>query len=331
MTVFVTGANGLVGSYVVKQLLGLGYKIKILLRENADKQLLTNVLSQCEIVIGDILDTTVLAKSLEDCQKVVHCAGLVSFDPRKKRAIFETNVLGTANVVNASLNAGIQKLVHVSSIAALGRQYNSLIINEKTKWEDTELNSSYAKSKYLAELEVFRGGEEGLNFSMVNPSIILGAGDLNRSSTKLIGFIKKMSWCYPAGYLNVVDVRDVSYAICQLLEIEHKDRLVLNAECISYRDFYNHIGKAYGLAESRFQIPTFILRLVAIYSGIKTFLFGGEPIITKENIRFLNKKFIYESLYYSTLFGSKPISAIDSISTTISDLKTKSHKNDFQK
>ena len=323
MKIFLTGANGLVGSFVLKQLISEGHEAILLLRPHANTEAISEILSSCETVQGDLFDIGLLAKAMETCDAVVHCAGKVSFDPRKTAEIYETNVQGTANVVNACLLAGIKKLVHVSSIAALGRKDNATVIDEKAKWEDGALNSPYAKSKYLAELEVFRGAEEGLDISIVNPSIVIGPGAEHRSSTKLLAWVKKMPWFYPKGYVNIVDVRDVANSICQLLILWHPNRLILNSSTILYKDFYSIVYQALGFNGKMYCLPTFLLRCIAFLHSIKRFFTGGEPLLTRESIKLINKKHEYKSLYYNTLMEKKLTPPEESISWALKKMYNK--------
>lgn len=320
MNIFVTGATGLVGSFVVKQLLVLGHHPRILVRPNSSTHYIEEELPKCDIVEGDVLDYLGLVRHLEGCEMVIHCAGKVSYDSKKRKELYETNVTGTANVVNACLAVGSAKLVHVSSIAALGRPYNLLTINETAQWDESGSNSYYAKTKYLAELEVFRGGEEGLRFSIVNPSVILGPGDPLRSSVRLFPFVQKMPWFYPDGYVNVVDVRDVARIVTAMLSIHHQGRLIVNAQSIPYKELYGMIAQSYGLKTRQMRLPLVLIRAIALLDSVRTRLKGGEPLVTTETLRHLRKRFKYVSLYYHKLFLEPMIDPHESIGWTVKEL-----------
>jgi len=180
--ILVTGASGLVGSHLVAQLIRNGKKVKALYRSVIPA---IEAADQVEWVKGDILDVEVLAEAMVDVQQVYHCAAIVSFNPKKKAILHKTNIEGTANVVNACLDAGVQKLLFVSSVAALGRIRENTPINESMNWSEESSNSEYGKSKYFSELEVWRGVGEGLTAVIVNPTIILGAGDWDNGSSAL--------------------------------------------------------------------------------------------------------------------------------------------------
>ncbi|MBC7390648.1 MAG: NAD-dependent epimerase/dehydratase family protein [Opitutaceae bacterium] len=323
MKICITGASGLVGSHVVKYLLTFKHNLVLLLREGFDRSLIFNEIDSCDVVEGDIQDEIILEKIFIDCDIVIHCAGLVSFNPSRNREIFDVNVLGTTNVVNACLNSKIKKLIHVSSISALGRSEITNSYNEDSKWEDSGFNSSYAKSKYLAELEVFRGGEEGLDFSIINPSVIIGTGDISRSSTRLLGFVKKFNYFYPNGFLNVVDVRDVARVIGELISIKHKNRLVLNSESITYKQLYDYTSEIYKIKSPTKSLPLSLIKLGSYIDQVRRFFVGGEPFITSENLKFLGTNFSYFSIFYDKLFDKKLISAKESIQHAVTELEMK--------
>src|SRR5690606_14468045 len=155
----VTGANGLLGSFIVRKLLEKKEPFVALKRAGSDTTLLDDVSSSIEWRNADVTDTVALEESLQGITTVIHTAATVSFNPRKASFVMECNVQGTRNVVNLCLAAGIKRLVHISSVAALGRQKNQWLVDETNQWVDSPLNSVYGHSKYLAELEVFRGQE----------------------------------------------------------------------------------------------------------------------------------------------------------------------------
>jgi dihydroflavonol-4-reductase len=318
--VFITGANGLVGSFILKEILAIGYKPILLLRDNCDTLLIKDDLPFCDIEYGDVLDSVVLNKSINGCDAVIHCAGLVSFDPSKRKAIFKVNLEGTKNVVNACIQNRVKKIIHISSIAALSRQGNSLQISESSKWEDSSYNSSYAKSKYLAELEVFRGGEEGLDFTIINPTVVVGPGDVKKSSTKLIQYIRNYPWFFPNGYVNLVDVRDVARVSCAMLTIEHKNRLILNAGVVSYKRLYELVFIHTKSPLFSVQLPKITLYLTAFWSVLKSYVVKGEPLLTFENCRHISKQYDCQSLYYDRFFNKQLVSVEESVAYTLSKL-----------
>ena len=177
--ILVTGAAGLVGKELTKQLLGKGYKVTAIYNSIPVNISHPNlIIKQC-----DILDTSSLEEIMQNITHVYHCAAIVSFNPNDITMLFKINVEGTENVVNACISANVQKLIHVSSVSALGRIGNGETVTEQMNWTEETRNSIYGKSKYLGELEVWRGIGEGLQAAIVNPSIILGGEDWDNGST----------------------------------------------------------------------------------------------------------------------------------------------------
>ena len=188
--IFVTGGTGLVGSYLLRYLLEQGFSnIKVLKRSSSPMSLVEDIADRVEWIEGDLLDIFVLEDSIEKGSKIYHCAGLVSYAKKDREALFEVNVRGTANLINAALAKEVHKFIHVSSIAAIGRNKPGQTISEKSKWERSPLNTNYAISKYQGEMEVWRGAAEGLPVAVVNPAMIFGSGKWHEGPT---AFFKKI-------------------------------------------------------------------------------------------------------------------------------------------
>jgi nucleoside-diphosphate-sugar epimerase len=288
--ILVTGANGLIGSAVVRQLTQAGESVRALRRPGSDLSNLADLHHQIEWAEGDILDVASLDEALLGIEYVIHTAAVVSFVPRDRPTMYKTNVEGTANVVNACLRAGISKLAYVSSVAALGRPSTAaptagrvIRIEEDQKWEESPLNSHYAKSKYLAELEVWRGAAEGLRVVVVNPSVVIGEGDWNRSSIQLFRYVWQEKPFYPPGTLNYVDVQDVAAMLCQLLTSGvSNERFVLSAGQVSYRDFLWKIADLFHKKRPKWAVSALVSALAWRVEAIRSWLTGHAPLVTKE-------------------------------------------------
>lgn len=242
--ILITGATGLVGSHLVKRLGNLQKPVRALHRGQVSDDLKSG---KIEWVKGDILDVIALEQAMENIDQVYHCAASVSFNPATKAMMFKTNIEGTANVVNAAINAGVKKIVFVSSVAALGRIREGQTINETMNWTKETSNSNYGKSKYLAELEVWRGIGEGLKAVMVNPVIILGAADWSKGSAGIFkSAYNEFPW-YTQGTGGFVDVLDVVEIMIQLMESDISgERFIISAENTSYQRVFSMIAKEFG-------------------------------------------------------------------------------------
>jgi dihydroflavonol-4-reductase len=234
---------------------------------------------------------------------VVHTAAIVSFAPKDKSEMYRINVEGTANVINACLVAGVQKLCHVSSNAALGKPDpkrqsagTEVVIDEEQRWEESSSNSYYSKTKYLAELEVWRGISEGLDAVIVNPSVVLGEGDWNKSSTRLFRYAYDEKPFYTAGRINYVDVRDVAKAICTLLFSDiTAERFLLNAGSIGYKSFFGMIADAFGKKRPSIKVGKIAASIIWRFEAVRTFITQGSPLITKETARSATRHYSYNS------------------------------------
>jgi nucleoside-diphosphate-sugar epimerase len=208
----------------------------------------------------------------------------------------DINVYGTRNVVNACLANDVKRLVHVSSVAALGRLKDQRVINEGNKWAEGSAHSVYAESKYLAELEVFRGQEEGLSTVMINPSVILAPADWNKSSARLFRYVWKQGPFYTDGVMNYVDVRDVVESAYQLLHrTEQAERFILNAGNISFKDFFDKVADRFNTKGPSIRLNKTLLGMLANVESIRTYFSNSEPLITRETSRWAGTSFFYDN------------------------------------
>lgn len=294
--VFVTGATGFVGAYLLRQLVERGYQVRALHRRSSRTDLIIGVQQQVEWVEGDIMNLHLLEEQMQGMEEVYHAAALVSFDPKDKDKMFSINGEGTANVVNAALHCGISKLLHVSSIAALGRRPFQTDIDERIQWENNKLNSSYAISKFRGENEVWRGIEEGLSAVIVNPSVVLGAGFWNKGTSKFFPRVWKGQHFYPRGATGFVDVRDVARASIALMESEQvNERFILNAENWTYQQLLNTIADALGKKRPGRKAGPLLMALAWRWEALRSRLLRKKPLLTRETARTSSSTFRYHS------------------------------------
>jgi len=278
--VLVTGSSGLLGRELISQLLAKGKLVTALYNKKTFEGPASENLKllQC-----DILDVTGLEEAMEGVEELYHCAGKVSFNGSDAGALFKVNVEGTANVVNAALEAGVRKMVHVSSVAALGRIRKDEMIDESMQWTEETSNSKYGQSKYLGELEVWRGIAEGLNAVIVNPTIILGVGDHDESSTKIFKSVYNEFPWYSEGVTGFVDVADVAKAMIQLMESEIvSERFIISAENRTYREVFNSMADAFGKKRPTKKVTAWLASVVWRLERIKSKFTGKQPLVTKE-------------------------------------------------
>ena len=265
--------------------------------------MLADVAEQITWHVGDILDIPSLEAAIIPGTDVIHAAAIVSFVPKDRDQMEKVNVEGTANIVNACLKAGVRKLGYVSSVASLGKPVakgeesgEPALITEDQKWEESPMNSNYAKTKYRAELEVWRGVAEGLNAVMVNPTVVLGAGDWTRSSLQLIKYVHDERPFYTDGLVSYVDVLDVAESLYWLMESEvtanpdrsdgpASRRYILNGGTIPYRTLLNEIATALGKRPPSVRVPPLLTRVLWPIEAVRSWLTGKAPLITRETAR----------------------------------------------
>lgn len=247
--ILVTGGTGVLGSHLLFHLAQKEEKIRATFRTERKLEVLKNIFSfytdnvdevfnKIEFVKCDITNIPELTSCFEDVTKVYHNAALVSFDPNDYFTLRKINIEGTANIVNLCIANEVKKLCHVSSVAAVGRPIDGGIITESAKWNKEEDHSVYAITKFGAEMEVWRGTQEGLNTVIVNPGIIIGPGDWRSSSSSLIRQIFKGMKYYTSGISGYVDVNDVAEIMIRLTESSIKnERYILVSENLSFKDF----------------------------------------------------------------------------------------------
>lgn len=294
--ILLTGATGLLGSHIAYELLQQGKKIRALKRKDSNSTLTEKIfsfytnehielLNAIEWVEGDVLDLGSLEDAMVGITHVYHCAAMVSFLPKERDKMMQVNIEGTANVVNAAMHAGVKKLCHISSIAALGSTIDESLITEETWWKNNPSNSYYAISKYGAEREVWRAAEEGLNMVIVNPSFIISPGDTSKSSSEAFGILRKGAYWYTNGVNGYVDVRDVAHAAIKLIESDVlNQRFILNAANLSYKSFFDKVLVQLNKPKTKREAGKFLLSLAWRIEKLLAAIAGRNPIITKEKV-----------------------------------------------
>ncbi len=301
----VTGANGFLGAYVVCALLQKGFQVKALKRPGAAMSEFNDIsgwelgsrsplLEKLVWADADLTDIQSLDEAFEGAERVFHCAARISFEGGYGEML-KVNAEGTANVVNACLKAKVGKLVYASSTAALGRTDGNAVITEETQWSDDDNNTWYAKTKHLAELEVWRGMEEGLQAVIVNPGIILGAGKWDKGSCRLFGNIHKGFRFYTRGVNGFVGVKDVAAAMLMLSESRISgQRYLLVSENRTYEDIFRMMAGCMGKKAPQFEIRRSYVRWLKWPLRLYR-LVNPRSTVTEETMRTSVKEHRYDS------------------------------------
>lgn len=313
--IFLTGATGYLGSYILLDLLEHGFKVRASRRGHSSMRRVEKVfqhfsstnpdlLNNVEWIDADILDVFSLQDTMKDIDTVVHCAGYVSFDRGKRKKLMELNAEGTANVVNVCLRNNVRKLLYVSSIAAMGRGGDDEVISEKTVWKNSKLNTHYAVSKYCGEKEVWRGYEEGLQVVVINPSFVLGYGEKNQGTYRLFNTINKGQLFYPDGINGFVYSRDVARAVTVLLQQEISgEKFIISAANLSYGELFNLIGEVIHKRPPLLRVGKGIVSLAWRIESLRSALIGTMPLLTHETAVTSTQRYLYDGKKITSLDG----------------------------
>lgn len=318
--ILVTGASGLVGSHLVLHLVENGAQVSAIYRSpNAiqkTKDLFKmygkdDLFANINWITADINEIPSLEIAFKNIEYVYHCAAKISFDPRDEEKLRKINIEGTANVVNFCLAKNVKKLCFVSSIAALGDLPDyannletnislSKIIDEETDWNPEKPHSDYAISKYGAEMELWRGQQEGLKIVIVNPGVILGAvpksWNRNEGSFKIITTVANGLKFYTKGTTGFVGVYDVVKCMMQLMNSEISgNRYILVAENLSYKEILTLIAAHLKVLKPKTDAKKWMTELAWRWDWIATNLFFQKRSITKAIAKSVHTMDFYSS------------------------------------
>jgi len=290
--ILVTGGTGLVGAHLLLHLVDNEVAIRAIYRNiNAlekTKSLFNlhhkeHLFSKIEWIAADIIDVPSLTIAFKNIEYVYHCAGLISFDPKDEDLLRKTNIEGTANIVNLCIDCKVKKLCHVSSIATLGDlAQNETVISETSEWNPEMYHSDYAISKYGAELEVWRGFQEGLAVVIVNPGVILGSTIWKDGSGAIFTKIKNGLLFYTKGQTGYVGVTDVVTIMIQLMNSNISgERFSLVAENCTYEYLIKTIAKAMGCEPANYYAKRWMTGIAWKIDWFLTTFFGKKRTLSK--------------------------------------------------
>ncbi len=315
--ILVTGGTGMVGAHLLFHLLNENKPIRAIYRNEKKyanvKRIfgyytdnVESLFNAIEWVKADLNNIPELTDAFKDITFVYHCAAFVSFEPNKFELLRKTNIEGTANIVNFCISNNIKKLCYISSIAAIGRPaYKTDIITEDTEWNPEFDNSVYAITKYGAELEVWRGTQEGLDAVIVNPGIIIGPGIWNYGSGSLIKMVHKGMRYYVKGSSGYVDVFDVVKVMIQLMKSEVKnERFILIAENLNFKDFISKTANLLNVKQPKKEASTFLMAIAWRLDWLKNKLTGKRRVLSKQTAvsamsqsHYSNQKIVDDLIY----------------------------------
>lgn len=297
--VFVTGATGILGRVIVLELLKKGKNVRAAKRptsnlnevrhsytfytENPD-----DYFNRIEWVDVDFNDMYSLQEALKEVDEVYHCAAKVSFHPHDEKEMYRTNIKGTENLLYACEGSGVNKFLHVSSIAVLDNFNEKGELDEESDFNPKLDHSAYALSKHLSEMEVWRASAEGLNVVIVNPGIIIGSGNWGNSSGDVFPTFEKNSFTFSGGS-SYVDVRDVAEISIKLMEKNiFGERFIVIAENRRYAELGKQIRSRLNLKEAKI-LSDFQLNIGVLANTLFGWLIPALRMATRSNVKSISE------------------------------------------
>jgi dihydroflavonol-4-reductase len=280
--VLVTGGTGFLGSNLAHALLREGCHVRILRRSTSDLRAIGN--APVEHVIGDVRDRDSLRRAVKGCDTVFHTAAIVSYWRRERETMYEVNIGGTRNLVDVSLEAGVRRFIHTSSIAAIGFPEDGGLATESNEFNWERYDVGYRISKYRAEHEIQRGVKLGLPAVILNPSIIIGPRDIHFHGGQIVRDVRmKRIFYYVQGGMNIVFVGDVVAGhLAAARQGRIGERYILAGENLTHKEIFTITAEMVGGIRPLFKLPILFVRLIAISAETIGNLFGKRPWVTRE-------------------------------------------------
>ncbi len=313
--ILITGATGLVGSHLLLRLLEDGHVVRALYRSPAKREAVRRLFAFYEKESlyaaidwqqADITDIPSLEEAFVGIRQVYHCAALISFLPQDEARLRKVNIEGTANIVNLCLHHQVRKLCHVSSIAALGDLREGETVNtEVSEWNPEHHHSDYAISKYGAEMEVWRGVQEGLPAVVVSPGIIIGPMvDRNSGTATLFTNVSTGMAYYTEGTTAVVDVADVVDAMRLLMQSDSSgEKFILSGATYTFRQLATETAQALGVKPPHKRASRMLLSLAWRVDALLAFLGVKKRALSRASAEALHHTEAISAEKIETQFG----------------------------
>lgn len=292
--ILVTGGTGFVGAHLLFKLLNEKQTVRAIYRNKKKFETVKRIFCYYSIdaetlfntidwVKADLNNIPALTEAFKGVTQVYHCAAFVSFEPDKFDLLQKTNIEGTANIVNFCIANSVKKLCYISSIAAIGEPKPGEVTTENTEWNQETDNSVYAITKYGAELEVWRGTQEGVNAVIINPGVIIGPGIWKYGSGSIIKTVHNKLKYYTKGSVGYVAISDVINAMLLLMESNVKnERFILVSNNWSYKKFLNICANALTVKPPKKEAKNWLLQIGWRVDWLQHKLTGKRRKLTKQ-------------------------------------------------
>lgn len=294
--ILVTGGTGLVGAHLLYHLVKNDEKVRAIYRSKEKIEAVKKVfsyytddealLSKIEWFKADITEVPAMVSAFVGVKKVYHCAAFISFNSKDYREMRKVNIHGTAIIVNLSIDAKIDKLCFVGSIASVGDSLNGSLITEENEWNKEADNSGYSITKFGAEMEVWRASQENVEVVIVNPGVILGSGFFTSGSGKLFNQVYNGFKYYTEGITGFVGVKDVVNAMILLMNSTVKnERFILVSENKTYKDILFSIADGFGKKRPSKKIKSWQTSIFWRFAAFASKITGVAPLLSKYSAR----------------------------------------------
>lgn len=263
--IVVTGGTGFIGSRLVHKLAETGHEVNALVRTSSDLTSLKDCLDKINLVYGDVTSASSLKGVFDGIDEVYHCAGITYMGGKKNPLLQKINVDGTRNVLEASRLAGVRRVVHVSSITAVGISGPNRKFDEESRWNFDMIDLEYARTKYEAEQIVAEEVKKGLDCVIVVPAFVFGAGDINFNAGRIIKDVynRKMPF-YPLGGVCVVDVEIVAESlIAAMKQGRTGERYIVGGDNVSFKELAQTIMNVTGVHQFSLPLPIWAAHLIS--------------------------------------------------------------------
>ncbi len=308
MKCFVTGATGFLGSHVARQLLAMGAELRLLVRPTSRTDNIADL--PVERVLGDLRDPESLKKGMAGCEFVFHVAADYRLWARNGQELYDSNVEGTRNILQAARETGVRRVIYTSSVATMGFGNNGRLTDESTPVSISNMIGDYKRSKFMAERLVVEAGQAGQNIVMVNPTTPIGERDIKPTPTGriIVDFLRRKFPAYVDTGLNLVDVVDCAEG--HLLAMEKAvpgERYILGGENLTLKQILDKLATITGLPSPKVKLPY----AMAFAGGVVDTLVSGkmlkrEPRVTLDAVRMGRKKMFVSSAKAERELGWNP-------------------------
>jgi len=296
MKVFVTGATGFIGASLVRELLSEGCSVRALVRPGSDRRNLAGL--DLELWEGDLRDRGSLEQGLAGCETLYHAAADYRLWTRRPADMYEINVDGTRNILEAALSRGLSRVVYTSSVGTLGNPGNGVPGNESTPVTLADMVGHYKKSKFLAEREAESFVARGVPLVIVNPSTPVGALDVKPTPTGkiIVDFLNRRMPAYLDTGLNLIDVTDCARG--HLLAARHGrvgEKYILGNENLTLREIFAMLAEITGLPAPRVRLPYTPILLAAYVNEAISRVTRREPLIPLAGVQMARKFMFFDA------------------------------------